>query len=154
MKNIVHTLLFFFLCNSIQVSVAHDTNDRERKLISSGSKWEEIAACSRAVVDGEWIFISGTAGINPETGKVHEGFDAQMDQIFDILKATLEQADASLEDIVRVRCYIVDRKYVVPMSNKLREYLADIRPASLAIVTQLPIEDALIEIEVTARKRN
>jgi enamine deaminase RidA (YjgF/YER057c/UK114 family) len=154
MKKISRTFLLLFFCSLTQVSIAHDVNDRERKLISSGSKWEEIAAYSRAVVDGEWIFISGTAGVNPETGKVPEEFDAQMDQIFKTLKATLEQADAGLEDIVRLRCYIVDRKYVLPMSNKLREYLADIRPASLAIVTQLPMEDALIEIEATAKKRN
>lgn len=154
MKNISHILLFLILYTLTQISFAHDTSERERKLISSGSKWEEIAAYSRAVVDGEWIFISGTAGVNKETGKIPKDFDAQMDEIFKTLKKTLAQADAGLEDIVRLRCYIVDRKYVLPMSNKLREYLADIRPASLAIVTQLPIEDALIEIEATARKRH
>jgi len=76
-----------------------------------------------------------------------------MDQIFENIKTTLAKADAGLEDIVRLRCYIVDRKYVLPMSKKLHEYLADIRPANLTIVTQLPMDEALIEIGATARKR-
>ncbi len=153
MKNTGKTFLFLIMSAFTGVSLAGDEGDSTRTLISSGSKWEDLTAYSRAVVDGDWIFISGTAAINPETGKVPEGFDAQMDQIFKTLKSTLAKADAGLEDIVRLRCYIVDRKYVLPMSNKLREYLADIRPANLTIVTQLPVPDALIEIEATARKR-
>jgi enamine deaminase RidA (YjgF/YER057c/UK114 family) len=77
-----------------------------------------------------------------------------MDQIFKNIKTTLAKANAGLEDIVRLRCYIVDKKYVLPMSNKLHEYLADIRSANLTIVTQLPVPNALIEIKATARKRN
>ncbi|MFT5133678.1 MAG: enamine deaminase RidA (YjgF/YER057c/UK114 family) [Gammaproteobacteria bacterium] len=153
MKNTARTFLLIILFNFSLLTLADDRDDGTRQLISSGSKWEELAAYSRAVVDGEWIFISGTAGINPENGQVPEGLDAQMDQIFKNLETTLAKAGAGLEDLVRLRCYIVDRKYVMPMSKKLHEYLADIRPANLTIVTQLPMEEALIEIEATARKR-
>lgn len=128
--------------------------ERDRQLISSGSKWEELAGYSRAVVDGKWVFISGTAGIDPESGKVPEGLEAQMDQIFRIIEATLEKAGSSLEDLVQLRCYLVDRKYTMAMSKKLHEYLKDIKPANLTIITQLPMEDALIEIEATARKKS
>ena len=153
MKIIVSTPLLFFLIALTNPVLAGDEGENQRQRISSGSKWEELAAYSRALVDGEWIFISGTAGINPEDGTIPESFDAQMDQIFENIKTTLAKADAGLEDIVRLRCYIVDRKYVLPMSKKLHEYLADIRPANLTIVTQLPMDEALIEIEATARKR-
>ena len=143
-------MLLILACGGSPVLQAEE---RDRQLISSGSKWEELAGYSRAVVDGEWIFISGTAGIDPETGKVPEGVDAQMDQIFRIIEMTLEKAGAGLEDLVRLRCYLVDRKYVMVMSKKMNEYLGDIRPANLTIITQLPMEDALIEIEATARKK-
>ncbi|MBT7950434.1 MAG: RidA family protein [Gammaproteobacteria bacterium] len=153
MKRITILVLNLCLLNFIPAIQAETTDLRERTLISSGSKWEDLAAYSRAVVDGDWIFISGTAGINPKDGSMSDNFDDQMDQIFKILESTLAEAGATLKDLVRVRCYIVDRKYVLPMSNKLHQYLDDVRPASLAIVTQLPIEGALIEIEATARKR-
>ena len=142
--------LFFF--NS--PSFASENSSRERQLISSGSKWEDLAAYSRAVVDGDWIFISGTAGIDAETGQVAEGIEAQMDQIFRIFRETLAKADADLGDLVKLRCYIVDQKYVMAMSKKLHEYLADIKPANLTIVTELAVPDALIEIEAMARKSN
>jgi enamine deaminase RidA (YjgF/YER057c/UK114 family) len=126
---------------------------QERTLISSGSKWEELAAYSRAVVDGDWIFVSGTVGIDPEDGSIPQDFDQQMDNIFNIISSALAQADAELADIVRVRCFIVGTEYVVPMSAKLRQYLADIRPANTTVVTQLAAEGALIELEVTALRR-
>ncbi|NKB36034.1 MAG: RidA family protein [Gammaproteobacteria bacterium] len=154
MNKKINNYLIIVLLTVSHISTASEQGDNTRQRISSGSKWEDLAAYSRAIVDGDWIFISGTAGTNPETGKIPEGLEAQMDQIFTILENTLAEADASLEDLVRLRCYIVDQKYVMAMSKKLHEYLSDIRPANLTIVTQLAVPDALIEIEATARKRN
>ena len=154
MKSLLLNLTSLLLPLICCTGYASEDINRERQLISSGSKWEDLAAYSRAVVDGEWIFISGTAGIDPETGKVPESIEAQMDQIFRIFKETLAKADADLNDLVKLRCYIVDQKYVMAMSKKLKEYLAEIKPANLTIVTELAVPDALIEIEATARKRN
>jgi len=153
MTDITKPVLVLFLLGLLAPAASAESVERDRKLISSGSKWEELAAYSRALVDGDWIFISGTAGINPADGSMPEDFDGQMDQIFANLKTTLARAGAGLEDLVRLRCFIVDRKYVMPMSSKLRQYLADIRPANLTVVTQLPIEGSLIEVEATARRR-
>lgn len=125
----------------------------ERRLISSGSKWEEMAAYSRAVVDGDMIHVSGTVGFDPATSAIPADFDAQMDRIFAILADTLAQADSGLDDIVRVRCYLIDARYVEAMSAKLRQYLSDVRPANTTVITGLAAEGALIEIEVTARRR-
>jgi len=124
----------------------------ERTLISSGSKWEALAGYSRAVVQGDWIFVSGTVGASPD-GSIPADFDAQMDNIFAILGDTLEQAGAALDDIVRVRCYLVDDVYLDRMSPKLREYLGDVRPANTTVIVKLAVMGALIEIEVTALRQ-
>jgi len=153
-RNIVRSAL---IALGLQMAVAANAVAAEdaapRRLISSGSKYEELAAYSRAVVVGDWIFISGTVGFDPEDGAIPADFDAQMDQIFATLKATLAEADASLADIVRVRCFLVDGDYVMPMAAKLREYLGDIRPTNTTVITELAAQGALIEIEVTALRR-
>jgi enamine deaminase RidA (YjgF/YER057c/UK114 family) len=125
----------------------------ERSLISSGSKWEDLAGYSRAVVQGDWIFVSGTVGANPD-GSIPADFDAQMDNIFAIVADTLEQAEASLADIVRVRCYLVDDQHLDGLAPKLRQYLGDVRPANTTVLARLAVEGALIEIEVTALRRS
>lgn len=125
----------------------------ERWRIDSGSKWEDYAAYSRAVIDGRWIFVSGTVGFNPEDSSIPEDFDAQMDQIFKNLERTLKQADSDLGDIVQLRSYLVDTKYVDAMAAKLREYLGDVRPTNTTIITDLAAEGALIEIEITALRQ-
>lgn len=134
-------------------SIAAESDRAPRSLISSGSKWEELAAYSRAVVDGDWIFVSGTVGFNPADSSLPADFDQQMDNIFSNISAALAQADSELADIVRVRCFLVDAKYVQPMSRKLKQYLGGIRPANTTVITALAAEGALIEIEVTAMRR-
>ncbi len=130
-----------------------ESNGKKRILISSGSKWEDLAAYSRAVVDGDWIFLSGTVGFDPEDNTIPQDFDQQMDNIFSNISNALAKADADLADIVRVRCFIVDTKYIAPMSKKLHQYLGEIRPANTTVVTQLAASGALIEIEMTALRR-
>ena len=132
---------------------AAEADGKDRVLLSSGSKWEDMAAYSRAVVDGDWIFVSGTVGFNPVDSSLPEDFAQQMDNIFSHISNALAQADAGLEDIVRVRCYLVDAKYVETMSRKLHQYFSTIRPTNTTVITQLAAEGALIEIEVTALKR-
>ena len=132
---------------------AAESDGKERVLFSSGSKWESLAAYSRAVVDGDWIFVSGTVGFNPADSSLPENFDRQMDNIFSNINNVLAQSGAEFEDIVRVRCYLVDVKYVEAMSRKLHQYLSKIRPTNTTVITQLAAEGALIEIEVTALKR-
>ena len=154
MKRKVNLAFIPALLLGVSVTIlAAESDERERKLISSGSKWEELAAYSRAVVDGDWIFVSGTVGFNPKDSAISPDFNEQMDQIFTNISNALAQADAELHDIVRVRCYLVDTKYVVPMSEKLHRYLGDVRPTNTTVVTQLAAEGALIEVEVTALRR-
>ena len=152
MKSIFNTFIIVLLFFPVMAS-SSESDGKQRTFISSGSKWEDLAAYSRAVVDGDWIFLSGTVGFNPKDSSISEDFNEQMDQIFTNISNALAQANAEFKDIVRVRCFIVDTKYVVPMSEKLHQYLGDVRPTNTTVVTQLAAEGALIEIEVTALKR-
>ncbi len=124
-----------------------------RRLISSGSTFEKSIGYSRAVVDGDWIFVSGTTGYDYATMTIHEDVVAQCEQTFRNIEAALKQAGASLSDVVRAN-YIVPRIEDWPaITPILGEYFRDIRPASTAIVAGLVDPRMRIEIEVTARKQ-
>ena len=120
--------------------------------IFSGSPFEDIAGYSRAVIDGDWIFISGTVGTLPETGNIPESIEDQMNQIFAIITATLGEADATLADVVRCRVFICDVSYLDAVSRLLGSYFNDIRPANTTLIAGIPAPGAKVEIEVTARK--
>ncbi|MFC1795809.1 RidA family protein [Pseudomonadota bacterium] len=120
--------------------------------IFSGSPFEDIAGYSRAVIDGDWIFISGTVGTLPETGNIPESIEDQMNQIFAIITATLGEADATLADVVRCRVFICDVSDLDAVSRLLGSYFNDIRPANTTLIAGIPAPGAKVEIEVTARK--
>ncbi len=124
-----------------------------RKLISSGSKFESEIGYSRAVVDGEWIFVSGTTGFDYATMKISEDVAEQADQTFRNIKAAMEQAGFSLADIMRVHYLFPDAKDFEPCWPVFKKYLGDIRPAATMFVAGLADPRMKIEIEVTAKKR-
>jgi enamine deaminase RidA (YjgF/YER057c/UK114 family) len=124
-----------------------------RRLIRSGSRFEELAAYSRAVVEDPWVFVSGTAGYDFRTGTIPDDPGEQTEQCLRTIQAALEEAGASLADVVRVRCYLADRAYVEPMAAVLRKYFHDVRPTNTTIVCQFATEEMKVEIEVTALKR-
>jgi enamine deaminase RidA (YjgF/YER057c/UK114 family) len=80
-----------------------------RWAISSGSRFETLAGYSRAVVDGEWIFVSGTAGYDIKNNTISEDATEQARQSLAVIAEALAKADAALSDIVRVRVYVADR---------------------------------------------
>jgi enamine deaminase RidA (YjgF/YER057c/UK114 family) len=124
-----------------------------RRLISSGSTFEQQIGYSRAVVDGEWVFVSGTTGFDYARMTIDDGILEQTEQCLKNIEAALGQAGASLRDVVRVT-------YIVPRAEEfqqcwpaLRQAFADIRPAATMISAGLADPRMRIEIEVTARKR-
>jgi enamine deaminase RidA (YjgF/YER057c/UK114 family) len=124
----------------------------ERKLISSGSSFEKVAGYSRAVVDGEWVFVSGTTGYDYSTMIISPDLENQARQAFRNIAHALSQAGASLDDVVRVHYYLTDRADFKKLAPIFGEFLGKARPAATAIVCGL-VEDAMkIEIEVTARR--
>lgn len=122
-----------------------------RRLISSGSTFERDIGYSRAVVDGEWVFVSGTTGYDYETMTLREGIVEQAEQALRNIESALTQAGASLREVVRVT-------YIVPKADEfqqcwpvLRKYFGEIRPAATMISAGLADPAMRIEIEVTAR---
>jgi enamine deaminase RidA (YjgF/YER057c/UK114 family) len=124
-----------------------------RTLVSSGSSFEADIGYSRAVVDGEWIFVSGTTGFDYATMTVAADVVAQCRQAMRNIAAALAQAGASFGDIVRVRYILPQREDFQPCWPVLKEYLGDVRPAATMIQAGLSDPRMKIEIEVTARRR-
>ena len=124
-----------------------------RKLISSGSKFEAEIGYSRAVVQGDWVFVSGTTGYDYATMTIADDVAAQTDQCLKNIDAALRQAGSSLRDVVRVT-------YVLPNGDEfqkcwpvLGKYFGDVRPAAMMIAAGLADPRMRIEIEVTALKQ-
>ena len=124
-----------------------------RRLISSGSKYEELAGYSRAVVQGDWIFVSGTSGHDSKTGAIESDVVAQTRQSLTTIREALEEAGAALEDVVRVRVFVAERADVMPVSGVLKETFDHIRPTNTTIVCTMADEQMKVELEVPARRR-
>ncbi len=125
-----------------------------RRLISSGSTFEQQIGYSRAVVDGDWIFVSGTTGFDYKTMSIPGDVAAQAEQCLRNIQAALEQAGATLDDIVRVRYILPEAADFEACWPALRKYLGTSRPAATMISAGLLDPRMRIEIEVTARKRS
>jgi len=123
-----------------------------RRFISSGSPWETIAGYSRAVVDGRWVFVSGTVGFNAQTNTWPAGAGPQATKALDIIERALRDAGATVLDVVRVRVYIADPADVPAVSAVIKERLGAARAANTTVCSPLAVELAKVEIEVTALK--
>lgn len=124
-----------------------------RQLISSGSPFEQQIGYSRAVVAGDWIFVSGTTGFDYNNMTIAEDVVAQIRQCFKNIDAALQQAGASLHDVVRVNYVLPNAADFEPCWPVLREYFGEVRPAAMMISAGLLDARMKIEIEVTALKR-
>ncbi len=125
-----------------------------RRLIASGSKFEELAGYSRAVVDGDWVFVSGTSGHNPKTGEIDDDVAAQARRSLQTIREALEEAGAALEDVVRVRVFLAERADVMAVSGVLKETFDHIRPTNTTIVCTMADESMKVELEATALRRS
>ena len=125
-----------------------------RQLISSGSAFEARIGYSRAVRDGDWIFVSGTAGFDYDTGAISDDAAMQTEQIFKTLERVLGQAGASLADLVRVRIWVSELRYWEPVTEVASKYLRIARPAATGLVSAMVDPRMKVEIEVTARLRS
>ena len=122
-----------------------------RKLISSGSKFEDIAQYSRAVVDGDRVFVSGTVGAAAD-GSMPSSVEQQARNSFAIIERALREGGATLSDVYRCRVYATDIEAIPDIVKVLAEKFAGIRPANTTIICQLPVAGARVEIEVSARR--
>ena len=124
-----------------------------RRLISSGSAFEARIGYSRAVVDGQWVFVSGTTGYDYQAGRLPDSVEAQCEQAMRNVQQALEQAGASWADVVRVVYVLPDRKDFEKCWPTLQKHLGEVRPAAMMLQAGL-LEPAMkFEVEVTARKQ-
>ncbi len=123
-----------------------------RRFISSGSPFEKAAGYSRAVVDGEMCFVSGTTGYDYATMKMPEGVGVQTRNVLATISTVLDEAGFSVTDIVRTNIIITDAAYAEIVFPILGQTFKDIRPAATMIVAGLVRPEMKIEIEVTARR--
>ena len=124
-----------------------------RKLISTGSPFEKTAGYSRAVVQGDWCFVSGTTGYDYATMTMPDRVEDQARNALGTIARALAEAGFDLADVVRAHYYVTDRAFVDVVFPILGEYFGDIRPAATMIVCQLNEPEMKIEIEVTALRR-
>ena len=124
-----------------------------RKLISSGSKFEADIGYSRAVVDGEWIFVSGTTGFDYATMTIAADVVMQCDQALQNIAFALTEAGAAMSDIVRVHYILPDGANFERCWPVLKKYLGTVRPAATMFQAGLADPRMKIEIEVTARRQ-
>jgi enamine deaminase RidA (YjgF/YER057c/UK114 family) len=123
-----------------------------RRLISSGSTFEEQIGYSRAVVAGDWVFVSGTTGFDYTTMSISGSLLQQTEQCLKNIESALRQAGSSLEDVVRVTYVLPNGAEFEQCWPVLRRYFGEVRPAAMMISAGLADPRMKIEIEVTALK--
>ena len=124
-----------------------------RQRVSSGSPFEEQIGYSRAVVAGDWVLVSGTTGFNYATMQISDDVVQQAEQCFLNIEAALQEAGASLDDVVRVNYVLPDGADFEACWPVLRQHLGTARPAAMMITAGLLDPRMKIEIEVTALKQ-
>jgi len=124
-----------------------------RRLISSGSTFEEMAGYSRAVVDGDWVFVSGTTGFDYATGIISPDAVEQTEQCFRNIDKALAQAGSGAAEAVRIRVYLAERSDFERVVPAIGRWCRAARPANTTVVTPLIDPRMKIEIEITAKKK-
>ena len=124
-----------------------------RTLISTGSPFEKQAGYSRAVVDGDFCFVSGTTGYDYATMTMPDSVEEQARNAFATIERALAEGGFTLADVVRAVYYVTDAAHADAVFKVTGEHFGDIRPAATMVVAGLIKPEMKVEIEVTARKR-
>lgn len=121
-----------------------------RRLITTGSPFEREFAYSRAVVQGDWCFVSGTTGYDYATMEMPDGAGAQASNALATIARALKEAGFGLEDVVRSTVYLADPADHPEIGPALRAVFGTVRPANSTVVARLIRPEMKVEIEVTA----
>ena len=108
-----------------------------RRLISSGSPFEKQVGYSRALVDGDWAFVAGTTGYDPDTREMPEAAADQARNALALIRRTLESAGFAMADVVRATYYITDAAYRDEDGPVIGEVFGEISPAATALIVGL-----------------
>jgi enamine deaminase RidA (YjgF/YER057c/UK114 family) len=123
-----------------------------RRVVLSGSTFEELIGYARAVVDGDWVHVSGTTGFDYATMTISEDVVEQAEQCLRNVGAALAEAGCSFADVVRVRYLLPRREDFEPCWPVLRRYFGEVRPAATMMMCGLADPRMKIEVEVYARR--
>ncbi|MEM9345243.1 MAG: RidA family protein [Planctomycetota bacterium] len=123
----------------------------KKKRISSGSEFESKIGYSRAVVDGGFVFVSGTTGYNYEDSTISQDVVEQAEQCFKNIGQALSEAGSSFDEVVRVRYIFPDKEDFEPCWPIFLSYLGESRPAATMITAGLLDEKMKLEVEITAK---
>ncbi|MEM5518234.1 RidA family protein [Henriciella sp. AS95] len=121
-----------------------------RRLISTGSPFEKTMGYSRAVVQGDWCFVSGVTGYDYTTMTMPEDAGVQARNCFATIRSVLAEAGFVMSDVARVQYTVVRRDLVPDIRPELEAALGEIRPAATMVIAGLIEPEMKIEIEVTA----
>ena len=122
-----------------------------RRRISTGTPFEDLASFSRAIVDGDSVYVSGTTGLDRATGTFPDDAAAQTQLALQHVEAVLAEAGATMSDVLRVVVYIATRADLMAVCKIIGEVFAEIRPTNTTVITALALTEMKVEIEVTAR---
>ena len=129
------------------------TGSLARKRISSGSPFEALAGYSRAVADGDWCWVSGSTGYDPDTRVVPDDVAQQAANALRVIEEAMAGCGFSLADTVKVTYFITDPRWWDEILPVIGATFGDIRPAATCLVCGLIKPEMKIEIEITAKKR-
>jgi enamine deaminase RidA (YjgF/YER057c/UK114 family) len=121
------------------------------KRISSGSPFETRIGYSRAIVDGDMVYVSGTTGYNYVNMDMPEDVAAQTRNALGTIEKALKEAGSGLQDVLRIRYYLTDMVNYDAVVEVLGETFSKIRPAATMLICGLTTPEMKIEIEATAR---
>ena len=125
-----------------------------RRLISTGSPYEQTGGYSRAVIDGDFAFVAGTTGYDYATMTMPTDVATQARNCFKTIEQALKDGGFAMADVVRAVYYVTDAGYADAHLAVCGEVLGDIRPAAtLLVVAALYKPEMKVEIEVTAKRR-
>jgi enamine deaminase RidA (YjgF/YER057c/UK114 family) len=124
-----------------------------RQLVSSGSPFEAQVGYSRAVVQGDWCFVAGTTGYDPETRDMPDAAVDQARNALQVIDKALAEAGFTMSDVVRATYYFTDAACWDEVGPVLGEAFGHIRPAATALIVGLIKPEMKVEIEVTALRR-
>ena len=122
----------------------------DKHKLTTGSPFEAEMAYSRAVVQGDWCFVSGITGYDYVAMSLPETIAEQAENCFTTLRAVLSEAGFAMSDIVRVQYTVTDRALVEALKPVFQTHLGEVRPAATMVIAQLIRAEMLFEVEVTA----
>ncbi|GHA91101.1 hypothetical protein GCM10009069_12790 [Algimonas arctica] len=125
--------------------------DPKRKLITL-SEGEKTYSMSRAVVQGDWCFVSGTVGYDYSNGELPESAAQQAMNTFANIQAALKAGGFELGHTIRVQYTLSDRAHINTVLPVINQHFANILPAATMVIADLVDDRMKVEIEVTAFK--